>query len=123
MFQEAAMVRARKEIEKMYDGTCTVEERVKYKKENGSTAYRSEIIIQDERCRVSFSSSPVTDTDNATEQRQNVKLFCSPDLHIKSGSRITVTQNERTVAYKSAGIAAVYATHQEINLENFEGWS
>lgn len=54
---------------------------------------------------------------------QSVKLFISPDIVIKAGSKIIVTQHGRTTEYSNSGVPAVYPTHQEIMLTLFEGWA
>ena len=51
-----------------------------------------------------------------------MKLFISPDVLIKAGSKIIVTQHGRTTEYSNSGVPAVYPTHQEIMLTLFEGW-
>lgn len=80
-------------------------------------------VIFDKPCRLSFTSA-VTATDGAVaEVSQKVKLFCSPDFEIREGSKITVTQNGITTAYKRSGVPSMYATHQEILLDLFERWA
>ena len=54
---------------------------------------------------------------------QTTTLFISPDVVIEPGSKIVVTQNGKTVAYKQSGEPALYNTHQEIILELFERWA
>lgn len=49
------------------------------------------------------------------------KLFISPDVAIKAGSKIIVTQHGRTTEYSNSGVPAVYPTHQEIMLTLFNG--
>lgn len=81
-------------------------------------------VAEGEPCRVSFSSAPaVSDQDGVAGQTQSVKLFCSPDIRIEPGSRITVTRDGKETAYAMSGVPAVYKYHQEINLELFERWA
>lgn len=81
-------------------------------------------VAEDEPCRVSFSAAPAaSDTDGVAAQTQSVKLFCSPDVRIEPGSRITVTRGEISTAYAMSGVPAMYKYHQEINLELFERWA
>ena len=46
----------------------------------------------------------------------DIKLFLSPDIIVKAGSNITVTQAGKTTEYIASGIPAIYDTHQEIML-------
>lgn len=81
-------------------------------------------VADGEPCRVSFSAAPAaSDTDGVAAQTQSVKLFCSPDIQIEPGSRITVTRGEISTAYAMSGVPAMYKYHQEINLELFERWA
>ena len=52
-----------------------------------------------------------------------MKLFIAPDIEVKSGSKITVTQNGVTAEYSASGEAAVYESHKEIMLELWKGWA
>lgn len=73
---------------------------------------------------VSFETIAATvQTDTAAALSQGVKVFLSPNVSIKAGSKLTVTQNGVTTAYKSSGVPAVYPTHQEIILTLFERWA
>lgn len=80
-------------------------------------------VLVDQPCRLSFSSSPSATNGDVAEINQTVKLFFSPEIKVKEGSKITVTQNGVTTAYKQSGTPAHYPTHQEILLELFKGWA
>ena len=82
------------------------------------------MIIENQPCRISFETTLPTTKNNDTVQEkvQNIKLFMSPDLTIQPGSKIVVSQNNREGIYKSSGVPAMYATHQEVALEIFERW-
>jgi len=54
---------------------------------------------------------------------QSVKLFISPGVVIKEGSKITVSREGMEFVYASSGVPALYPTHQEIMLELFKGWA
>lgn len=126
MLQKAKMVKkARKALESLYDGRCTVIERQKYQKVNKSTAFREITVLKNEPCRLSFKAigSSTPEENAAFAVVQAVTLFISPDIFIKSGSKIIVTQNNRTTEYKQSGEPAIYDTHQEIILELFKGWA
>lgn len=123
MFQKNKMVR--KAIESLYQGTCDIVEHKKVKKPNGSTGFQDIKVLEKESCRLSFKVITSTNpTDVGTsELTQTTTLFISPDVKIKPGSKIVVTQNNVTKEYKQSGEPAIYSTHQEIILELFDRWS
>lgn len=115
----------RKAIEDTYIGTCDV---IEYRKtrneENKQNEYSEEVVLSNKKCRLSFETINNTNQTSTTNNAiQIVKLFIAPELNIKKGSKIIVTQNNRTTAYKNSGQPAIYETHQEIVLDLFEGWS
>lgn len=118
------MVNTRKAIESLYGGKCSITEYQKIKKQNGSTGFQETTVIENQPCRISFKT--VTGAkEGAMNQSitQVIKLFIAPEIAVKTGSKITVTQNGTTTEYKSSGKPAMYETHQEIILELFDGWS
>lgn len=119
------MTRARKALELLYDGVCTVTEWRKVKKENSSTGFEEVIVYEDIPCRLSFKSVTATapNESGAASIAQTTTLFLSPDIAITAGSKIMVTQNGETAEYAQSGKAARYATHQEIPLDLFKGWA
>ena len=124
MLSKNQVVKARKAIESMYDGTCTVTEYQEYIKDNKSTAHHEVVLLEGQPCRLSFSSSPNTNqTESAAQLVQTIKVFLAPDVRVQAGSKLTITQNGVTTEYKSSGEPALYQTHQEIMLELFKGWA
>ena len=123
MLSKNAVVKVRKAIEKGYIGTFTVTEHKKVTKPNHTTGFSDVDVLTDQPCRLSFSSSPSTSDGNVPEIKQTVKLLFAPEITVKEGSKITVTQNGVTTAYKQSGTAAVYSTHKEILLELFDRWA
>lgn len=119
------MVKARKAIESLYDGKCTITEHQKVKKENKSTGFQEVVVLIDEPCRLSFNTINHTNqTDTAASAVvQITKVFLAPEIQVKPGSKLTITQNGVTTEYKSSGEPAFYSTHQEIVLELFKGWA
>lgn len=117
--------RAKKAFVSLYDGICTVTERQKIKKDNGSTRFEEVIVLENIPCRLSFKTVDNTaQTENGAAMTiQTTTLFLDPDIKIKSGSKITVTQNGVTTEYQQSGKAALYDTHQEIALDFFREWS
>lgn len=123
MLSKNAVVKVRKALEQGYDGTFTVTEHKKVTKPNHTTGFADVVVLVDQPCRLSFSSIKSAADGNIAEINQTVKLFFSPDITVKEGSKITVTQNGVTTDYKQSGTPAHYPTHQEILLELFKGWA
>lgn len=119
------MVKARKAIESMYDGTCTITEYQKVTKENKSTGFVEVVVLENQPCRISYNtinSASATDT-GASAVVKVVKLFLAPEIVVKPGSKITVSQNNVVADYQNSGEPAIYSTHQEIVIDFFKGWA
>lgn len=119
---EKARMAARKALERMYQGRATVIEYQKIKDEWGMTNFQEVTVLEDQPCKLSFETLTSSTGDPVATVSQSVKLFISPDVVIKAGSKIIVTQHGRTTEYSNSGVPAVYPTHQEIMLTLFEGW-
>lgn len=118
MLSKAQLVKVRNAIEKTYNGKCTVIEKQKIQNDDHSTAFKNIVICQNQPCRVSFESiTSSNQTDSANAVSQTIKLFISPDLNIKPGSKISVEQDNLKSTYECTGIPAIYPTHQEIYLK------
>ena len=109
----------------LWTGRCTIS---KYEnvvdQDTFQTSQREVIVVEDEPCRVSFSSEAVTNpSTGVAEMSQFINLFIRPDLEIDPGSIIEVTQNGRTTKYKRSGKPAVYTNHQEIRLTLYEEYA
>lgn len=124
MLQKTKMV-ARKYLEKLYDSTCNVIENKEYQKENKSTAFKEVVVLENQPCKLSFEGLSTTNNidNNGSNLPLSTKLFISPDVVIKPGSKVVITTKNITTEYKSSGVPAAYDTHQEIMLELFKEWS
>lgn len=110
--------KTRTALEKLYTGRCTVYEKAKsVDPDTFLTEVEDKAVLENIPCRLSFSSSPAATDGNAAAISQTIKLFLDPEISIKPGSWITVTQNGVTTDYKQSGTPAVYSSHQEIILE------
>lgn len=121
-----ALKSARKATEKLYTGLCSVYVLDTVRDPDTKQSKQTErLMLESQPCRISFESNSTTVKSNDTvyEKPQSIKLFIAPELIIKAGSKIVVTQNERTETYKSSGVPRVYVTHQEVALELFERWA
>lgn len=120
----AAHKAARKAIEGTYSGEVTVTEHQKVKDEISKvTGYKDVIVLTSQPCRLSFERlRTAVQGDSSASVAQTTKLFISPDITVKPGSKLTIKQGV-TKDYTCSGIPAVYETHQEILLELFERWT
>ena len=116
---------ARKAIESTYTGICTVSEYQSVKDEKtGITRQRDVVVAERLPCRLSFESKTAAmPSETVSAVAQVVRLFIAPEITVKNGSKVTVTQNGITTEYAASGVPAVYITHQEIMLELFRGWA
>lgn len=119
---KAAQEAARRAIEATYFGTLTVTEMQKVK-DGKSKLMKNDpvVVLEGQPCKLSFETLKAAgQSDSAATVVQVTKLFVSPDLSVRPGSKITVTQAGTTMDYTCSGVPAVYPTHQEIVLELFE---
>lgn len=124
-YLEAARKQARKQIESLYEDTCTVTERKKITDPvTKLTKTESVVVLENQPCKLSFSSAKAAgENSNVAMVSQVVKLFISPDIDIKVGSKITVTHNGKTTEYASSGQEANFFTHKEIVLNLFKEYA
>lgn len=124
MLKPMLIAKLRKALERMYDGVCVVTEHVSERDPvTKKTSFVETVVLVGVPCKLTFGSAPATEGDNVAAVVQETKLFLSPSINIKTGSKITVTQNEVTTDYTNSSEPKVYATHQEITLKLFEGWA
>ena len=111
----------RRAVERLYDGRATVEEARKEKNAKNITALVWSVVARDVPCRVSYKTvAPAGRSDTVDSIAQAITLFTAPEIDIKPGSRVMVTQRGRTMRFACSGIPAVYDSHQEIPLVRFE---
>lgn len=122
---QVAREAAKKAIENTYDGIAVVTEHRKVTdKRSKLTNYEDIIVLEDIPCKLSFKTiHTASQGESSVSVSQTTKLFLSPDIVIKAGSKITVTQSGVTMDYTYSGVPAVYDTHQEIELQLFERWT
>lgn len=106
-------------LEATYDGLCTVTEFQQVKDPATKvTKQKQVVVLQDQPCalsQVTLAAAQSTDTSNRIDY--DTKLFISPDITIKAGSRIRVIQDSMDYEFESAGDPFRYPTHQEIKLK------
>ncbi|CUH95882.1 hypothetical protein P22_1968 [Propionispora sp. 2/2-37] len=115
----------RKAIESMYAGVCTVYEYQSIKDPVTKITSQKEVaVLTDQPCRLSFKNITGTSSnDGAAAVTQEIKLFIAPEVTIKPGAKLTITQNGVTADYEGSGKPAVYTHHQEIILDLFKGYA
>ena len=109
-------------LAKLWIGRCTIYE---YQDITDTETYQTtqELvpILVDEPCRLSYQKEQATNIENgAAVISQSITLFIRPDLIIKPGYVIEITQHGVTEKYKGSGQPAVYCNHQEIVLQLYE---
>ncbi|WFD12213.1 hypothetical protein [Tepidibacter hydrothermalis] len=124
MLSESQVVAVRQAIEMTYTGKCTISEYQKVQKANKSTGFQEVPVITDQPCKLSFSKVASTSQgETAAMVVQTAKVLIAPEIQIKPGSKLTITQNGVTTEYSNSGEPALFNTHQEVVLELFKGWS
>lgn len=127
MIQDAirqAQAMHRTVIEQTYTGVCTVTERRKVKKPNGSIGFEEAVVLENQPCFLNHESVPsASAAEPATGINQGIVLLLAPEVEIRPGSKITVTQNGVTGDYARSGVPAVYVSHQEVTLELFKEYA
>ena len=109
----------RKAIERLYDCTCTIisgKEKVKdpITKE---TKLVTKTKYKDIPCRVSKQSlSKNVQTDTVNKIVYELKLFITPEIEIKQGDNVEVTNQFGVITKYKAGEGFYYNTHQEVIL-------
>ena len=115
---EKARARARVQIEKMYESTCSVWQfsRV-YDKATHSTKMKKIALFENIPCHVSYGiSGAAKQTDTIAVIGQNITLYLPPEYAVPAGCEIIIEGQGRTTKYESSGEPAVYQSHQEISL-------
>ncbi len=113
--------RYRRSIEKLYDSTCKVSRYVETETTSGETrlSEEPELVYIDQPCRISqktLSSNKQTEVEN--EISYEIKLFIAPELEIRQGDTIIVTNKlGRTQTYTAGEPFPPYPTHQEVSLQ------
>lgn len=121
------MVSTREAIESLYIGTFnsyifeSVTDPVTHQ-----TVEKKVLDLENIPCRLSYNTVYPTqyryENMGIPEVKQVIKVFCSPEITIKSGSVLEVTQNGHTVEYKQSGVPAYHSNHQEISLQYGENY-
>ncbi len=124
MLSKSQVVIARKQVEKMYIGRCTIIAYEDVKKDNGATKKDEVVKYDDIPCRLVYLNfAPTTDTETIGIVKQVIQLHLAPEIEVRPGTKIVVSQNDITTEYTASGEVAKMMTHQEVKLILFKGWS
>ena len=106
----------------LWKGKCTIYEYEHITNpETYQTTQKEVPVLTDEPCRLSYNHEQATNIQSgAAVVSQSITLFIRPDLVIKPGSVIEITQHGVTEKYKGSGKPAVYCNHQQITLQLYE---
>ena len=107
--------------ESLYNSTCSVCGYITERdEETGIDGIKEKELYTNIPCRISYKNIPSAEqTETGAALKQVIKLFCRPDIEIPAGSRIICGG----VSYRAAGQAALYASHQEIELTLEREWA
>ncbi|WP_283591339.1 hypothetical protein [Clostridium butanoliproducens] len=122
---ESARKQARKAIESLYDCTCNICGYEKYKDpitKETKTGINPVPKYENQPCKISKQSlSKNNQSDTVNQVTYELKLFTAPEVNIKQGDEIEVTNKNLNITTKyKAGEGFPYNTHQEVIL-NKEG--
>lgn len=120
------MVDVKSALQSLYTGVCDVYEYRPDKDPVTKITSHQEVKVNANPipCRKSFKTiTVVVEGSGSSIPKQVIQVFMDPSVAVKAGSKIVITQNGDTTAYKNSGEPAVYSNHQQIVLELFEKWT
>ena len=116
--------RAKRPILSMMTGTCDVQEYQSVKDQTTHVTKQQLVTVYSSQpCKLSYSKNPATAEGDAPGLLLTVRLILPPELTIKPGAVITVTQAGKTRTFKAASEPAVYTNHQEVDLESADDYA
>ncbi|MBY2107365.1 hypothetical protein KWW97_19780, partial [Clostridioides difficile] len=74
------------------------------------------VVLENQSCKLSYKNIVSAEQGKVAKLEQTIKLFISPDIEIKAGSKLIINDKE----YVRSGESAIYPNHQEIILELFK---
>lgn len=111
-------IQAKSQWEQLYEGICTVYSyQQKYNPTKHCTTVDKVVTAENVPCRCSLASAvKANQSDSVALVSQEITLYLAPDVEVKAGSEIIVTQAGWTTRFKASGQPRVYTSHQEISL-------
>ncbi|EGT3800913.1 hypothetical protein REL12_018110 [Clostridioides difficile] len=111
------MNKTRKAIEMLYRDKCTIVEYQPVKDPVTKRTNNKEVVVlENQPCKLSYKNITSTTDGKVAKLEQTIKLFISPNINIKAGSKLIINDKE----YVKSGESAMYPNHQEIILELFK---
>lgn len=112
----------REAIESTYTGKMKVTRRQMVESTtNYSTIFVETVVYEDKACALSKDRLvKANQNSDVSDIEYTLKLFCAPEIDIKSGDRIEVTQDGMQYILKHTGEPFKYPTHQEFIVERKE---
>ena len=106
-------------LESLYAGRCDIiSQQEVFDPVTKQTRFESVTVVANQPCRLSFKTITMAqEGTGATRLVQVIKVFIAPEIEVKAGSRLVITQNGKKAEYKASGEPALYSNHQEIILE------
>ncbi|MCC0648901.1 hypothetical protein [Clostridioides sp. ZZV15-6598] len=109
--------KTRKAIEMLYRDKCTIVEYQPIKDLITKRTNNKEVIVlENQPCKLSYKNLTSAIDGKVAKLEQTIKLFISPDINIKAGSKFIINNKE----YARSGESAIYPNHQEVVLELLE---
>ncbi|CCL21057.1 hypothetical protein LZV08_019375 [Clostridioides difficile] len=106
--------KTRKAIEMLYRDKCTIVEYQPIKDAITKRTNNKEVIVlENQPCKLSYKNITSATDGKVAKLEQTIKLFISPNIEIKAGSKLIINDKE----YVRSGESAIYPNHQEIILE------
>ncbi|MCC0658339.1 hypothetical protein IC175_17425 [Clostridioides sp. ES-S-0123-01] len=114
--------KSRKAIELLYRDKCTIAEYQPVKDPITKRTNNKEVVVlENQPCKLSYKNITSTEQGKVAKLEQTIKLFISPNISVKAGSKLIITnQNNVTKEYVRSGESAIYPNHQEVILELLE---
>ncbi|HBF3362847.1 TPA: hypothetical protein KOC08_003566 [Clostridioides difficile] len=111
------MDKTRKAIEILYRDKCTIVEYQPIKDPVTKRTNNKEVIVlENQPCKLSYKNIVSATEGKLAKLEQTIKLFISPNISVKAGSKLIINNKE----YVRSGESAIYPNHQEIILELFK---
>lgn len=113
---------ARSAVESLYfDRATIIEYQSVFNPEDCFTGVQELVVCENQPCKVSHVSARQAYDGAASDGiRLVTKLFISPDIVVKAGSKIIVTRKGIQTVYRNSGKPARYYNHQEITIQLWE---
>ncbi|HBG5343805.1 TPA: hypothetical protein KQG29_001164 [Clostridioides difficile] len=109
--------KTRKAIEMLYRDKCTIVEYQPIKDPVTKRTNNKEVIVlENQPCKLSYKNIVSATDGKVAKLEQTIKLFISPNVSVKAGSKLIINNKE----YVRSGESAIYPNHQEIILELFK---